>query len=205
MPDVIRFHEIMDISDDLLLPWLDLYEQAFPSNEKVPVSDHLSLLKRGRELPEDRHLLAALDESGGLVGMARYEVQGEDALAYLVYLAVQTARRSLGIGKIFYAEIVRRIRAQQPSTRALIMEVERPDQAHSEEGWEDAERRIRFYRRQGVHLLRGINYLQEVAGHPPIPMHVMVHPFVPLSAEEAFLLVGRLLDVSRTQDQLGLD
>jgi hypothetical protein len=33
--------EIVDRHDDLLLDWLDLYEEAFPQEERIPVSAHL--------------------------------------------------------------------------------------------------------------------------------------------------------------------
>ena len=41
----ITFGELTSLEDGLLLPWLDLYETAFPPYEKVLVSHFLSLLK----------------------------------------------------------------------------------------------------------------------------------------------------------------
>jgi ribosomal protein S18 acetylase RimI-like enzyme len=204
MPE-LSFHEIRDIQDDLLLPWLDLYEQAFPPNEKVYVSDHLAALKeRSLNKANDKCLLAALEDAAVLVGMARYDITGEPAIGYLIYLAVTEEKRNVGIGGRFYGEIVRRLQETHPSIKAVVMEVERPDQAHSEESRAYAERRIRFYLRQGAFLVGGINYLQEVDNQPPVPMHVMVHPFVAMEPEEAYHLAGGLLTLTRTDNQLDL-
>ena len=202
MPE-LSFHEITDIQDDLLLPWLDLYEQAFPPNEKVYVSEHLAVLKERGPNSADKCLLAAL-ENAALAGMARCDITGEPAVGYLIYLAVTEEKRNAGIGRRFYGEIVRRVQETQPSVKAVVLEVERPDQAHSEEGRAFAGRRIRFYQRQGAFLLGGIHYLQEVDNQPPVPMHVMVHPLVPMEPEEAYALAGGLLTLTRTEDQLGL-
>src|SRR5207244_1523637 len=101
---------IVDLGDDLLPPWLDLYEVAFPPAEKVLVSSHLRLLKnKALGLADNHHLLAAVNREGELVAMARYERQPSCSAAYLWYLAVVAPARCRGIGSEVYHEILRRL------------------------------------------------------------------------------------------------
>jgi GNAT superfamily N-acetyltransferase len=189
----LRFAEIVTLSDDLLLPWLDLYEVAFPPSEKELVSSHLRLLKeKERGLAQDQHLLAALDGEGKLIAMAKYEFLPRCSAACLAYLAVRSDARSQGIGARVYQEIRRQLTSV--SCRALVLEVEIPGRAPSAEEAQLATRRIQFYRRLGAHLLRGVDYTQSVGPHqPPLPMHVTVHPFQPVDGEEAFELARCVL------------
>jgi GNAT superfamily N-acetyltransferase len=184
----LRFAEIVTLSDDLLLPWLDLYEVAFPPSERVLVSSHLRLLKeKERGLAQDQQLLAALDGEGTLIAMAKYDFLPRCSAACLAYLAVRSDARSQGIGTRVYQEIRRQLRGV--SCRGLVLEVEIPGRATSAEDAQLAARRIQFYRRLGASLLRGVDYTQTVGRHqPPIPMHVMIHPFQPMDGEEAFEL-----------------
>lgn len=175
--------EIVDINDDLLLPWLDLYEVSFPPEEKVLVSDHLLTLKRKAlgQAP-DVHLAAAVDPAGKLLAIVGYEFDRESSTALLEYLAVVPEMRSTGIGSICYNAICER--AWQAGMASMVLEVEL---AESEDAKSLARRRIDFYRRHGAFLLKGIDYLQTIGSHqPPIPMHIMVHPFRPMNPEEAF-------------------
>ena len=198
----LRYHVITSPDDPLLVPWLELYERAFPPEEKVPVSDHLDTLARPD--PEWHVALVAVTaERDDFVAMLRYEWGGR--AAYLPYLAVGEAWRGAGLGSRIYEHLLERIRGASPGVEALVFEVERPDQAHDAPGREDAERRIRFYQRLGARLLRGIHYLQEVPEQPPIPMNLMVHPFQPLTAEAALELARSLFPVERTAEPLALE
>ncbi len=209
----IRFVELTSLQDDLLLPWLDLYETAFPAAERVLVSQHLRALKRSSALAErpEHHLLAAVDGNEAFAGLARYQTLPDLGTAYLWYLATAPQVRNQGVGTRFYQEIARRVGSQ--GLRAMVIEVEIPGQeggtakaaeaerAGANATWiengqaEDAlaERRIAFYRRQGARLLEGIHYLQTVGPHqPPIPMHVMFHAFAAMDAAWAFALAKSL-------------
>jgi hypothetical protein len=190
--ELLRFVELRGPDDDLLLPWLDLYETAFPAAERVLVSSHLLVLKGTPAEPGEHHLLAAMSGEAHFAGLARYQVLPDLGLAYLAYLATLPEMRNRGAGGKFYQEIVRRVTGQD--VRALAIEVEIPRQSGGHEG-EDAllaqhalaQRRIAFYRRQGARLLEGVDYLQTVGRHqPPVPMHLMFDAFVPLDATQAF-------------------
>jgi hypothetical protein len=119
--------------------------------------------------------------------MAKYEFLPRCSAACLAYLAVRSDARSQGIGARVYEEIRRQLRGV--SCRGLVLEVEIPGRATSADDAQLATRRIQFYQRLGALLLRGVDYTQSVGQHqPPIPMHVMVHPFQPMDGEEAFEL-----------------
>jgi len=188
----IRIVEIGSITDDLLLPWLDLYEIAFPAHEKIPVSGHLQILKkRARGEACHSHLLAALDENDNLVGLARYGNIEECCCAYLWYLAVIPQVRNQGIGAAIYEDL--RMRAQADDLKAMVFEVEMPSEAATPEDAEIAERRISFYRRMGAKIMTGIQYLQTVGPHQPVtPMHIMIHRFKEVDPEEAFAM-GKII------------
>lgn len=74
----LRFVDITDIRDGLLLPWLNLYETSFPPEEKMLVSEFLLLLKEKAEGErEHSHMTAALDSEGKLFGEEAVTVVGE--------------------------------------------------------------------------------------------------------------------------------
>jgi GNAT superfamily N-acetyltransferase len=204
----LRFLELTSLQDDLLLPWLDLYETAFPAAERVLVSKHLLALKGVPDVPGEHHMLAALDGNASFAGLARYQVLPDLGAAYLWYLATAPELRNQGVGTKFYQEIVRRVTgpAGWAGLRALVIEVEIPARAGEGEGVAGAaensavaaeralaQRRIAFYRRQGARLMEGIHYLQSVGRHQaPIPMHIMFHAFGALDAAQAFALARSL-------------
>ena len=128
----IRFVEITSLQDELLLPWLDLYETAFPAPERVLVSKHLLVLRGTPEEPGEHHLLAALSGNGSFAGLARYQVLPDLGVAYLWYLATTPTVRNQGVGAKFYQEIVRRVTG--PAVRALVIDVEIPAQPGEDEG-----------------------------------------------------------------------
>ena len=180
----LKFVEISDIADDLLLPWLDLYETSFPPVERVLVSDHLRVLKnKAQGLSRDQYLMGGLDESGNLVAMMRFSLCIEERVALLWYIAVSPDARNLGFGARCYAE-VKRI-AIEFGARMVIFEVERPEDFADPSLREIAQRRIEFYRRQGAELMLGVSYIMSVGPHQPeIPMHIMVDAYETLSSNE---------------------
>jgi GNAT superfamily N-acetyltransferase len=181
---MLDVREIESVTDDLLLPWLDLYETAFPPPERVLVSEIFRVL-RGQSpgFAQSHRLFAALEPPGQFVGMAWYELWPK-GVALLGYIAVIPERRSRGIGTQFYQEVAERVSS---TARLLFLEVEMPEQAVSERQRVLALRRIQFYRQLGALRLAGVRYLQSVGPHQPLtPMHVMAHPFEPIDALEAF-------------------
>jgi GNAT superfamily N-acetyltransferase len=198
--------ELTGPGDDLLLPWLDLYETAFAPCEKVLVSEHLKILReKAQGEARYHHLLAVLDGRGAFAGMVRYQLLPEAGAAFLWYLAVEPHLRSTGLGSKVYRELLQRV--DNGVIKALVFEVEIPELQDHEDGRQLARRRIEFYRRQGARLLRGIDYLQYVGSHQvPTPMHLMVHPLQELTAAQAFALAKAVYQDALTQvGEIGLE
>jgi ribosomal protein S18 acetylase RimI-like enzyme len=186
--NAITFHEITGLQDDLLLPWLDLYETAFPSNQKVLVSHFLALLKRkGKTKATSDYMLAGVDPAHKLLGLACYELMPAVGAAVLWYLAIHPESRNRGLGGEFYDHVIGLI--DKTLYRALILEVEIPGLFKNDEDRKRAARRIDFYRRHGAYLLEGVDYTQFIGWHaPPTPMHIMVHPLRVLDAPACYAL-----------------
>jgi GNAT superfamily N-acetyltransferase len=182
----LSFHTIADLSDDLLCSWLNLYETAFPPEERILVSTFIRLLQTcKRKEQRSVELLAAVDGERHLVGLAFYEFQLNVNWVTLWYIAIDAAQRSQGYGSQVYQEIVRRSKGEDCD--GILFEVEIPENAGSFETRLLAERRIQFYQRNGAKLLSGIHYLQSVGIHQPLtPMHLMFHPLKNLDAQDAF-------------------
>jgi ribosomal protein S18 acetylase RimI-like enzyme len=180
------FVPIQDPQENLLLPWLDLYETAFPPNEKILVSTILKSLRNRQN--RGTHMDAILNGNGLFIGMAMYELPSIHPVAVLWYIAVMPDQRSQGWGSKIYHGILSQINPD--IYKALVFEVEIPSETGAST---DAERRIRFYQKNGAKLLTGVHYLQSVGWHqPPTPMHIMVHPLQPLDAETAYELAYRI-------------
>jgi ribosomal protein S18 acetylase RimI-like enzyme len=185
----ITYHEITGLQDDLLLPWLDLYETAFPANEKVLVSHFLALLKmKGKGKQTCDYMLAGMDAaSHKLLGLACYQLMPAVGAAVLWYLAIHPEARNRGLGGEFYDHVIDQI--DKTLYKALLLEVEIPTLQKNDEERKRAARRINFYRRHGAYLLEGVDYIQYIGWHsPPTPMHIMVHPLQVLNAPACFAL-----------------
>lgn len=190
---MLQFVEISDANDELFQNWIDLYELAFPPEERVPVSWFLRLIGEKRQgLAPNSHIQAVLDESGAFVGLLRYDLGEQPAVGYLWYIAITPNARGAGIGSACFDEVVRR--ARKSGLRALIFEVEIPEHFDDPDRCENARRRIEFYRRLGAFLLTGIRYVQHVPNQPEVPLHVMVRPIEPINAVEAFEMARLVLE-----------
>jgi GNAT superfamily N-acetyltransferase len=197
--DLLRVVEITDISDDFLLPWLDLYETAFPPAERTLVSEQLKLLKgEAADEASNHYMLAMLDAEGTMIGLMQYEVLVESGVAFLWYMAVRLEERNTGLGTRIYSLLWDRLAEEWCDF--LVFEVEIPEQVESQEDRSLAERRIAFYRRQGAQLLGGVRYIQSIGWHqPPTPMHVMVHCRDRKDPQAAFHLAKSVFGDSMTQ------
>jgi GNAT superfamily N-acetyltransferase len=108
--------------------------------------------------------------------------EGEQDLAYSIctdshennyvlvsLLAVFKGYRDQGIGSDF----LKKLRLMYRDKQALLVEVERPDQAESEQEGYSRRRRIKFYEKAGFYLIEGLDY-----SIWDIPMHLMALPLV---------------------------
>ncbi len=108
--------------------------------------------------------------------------EGERDLAYSVctddhdnhyvlisLLAVFKQDRGQGIGSAF----IKQLSLMYKNKKALIVEVERPDEAKTQEEGNSRRRRIEFYEKAGFYLIKGVDY-----SIWDIPMHLMALPLV---------------------------
>jgi GNAT superfamily N-acetyltransferase len=195
----LTYQTICSLNDELLVDWLILYETAFPPEERLLVSTFVRTLQRkeqGERLSTE--MLAAVDPERSLVGLAFYESHPKTSTIALWYLATHVAQRRQGFGSQIYQEIICRGRVLE--YHAMVFEVEIPEYALSPEQKELAERRIRFYRRNGAKLLTGIHYTQSVGPHQPVtPMHLMFHPLKNINSHEAYQIAKQLFGDAVTQ------
>lgn len=181
----VHLVELTDINDDLLLPWLDIYERSFAPEEKEPVSSHLSLLKdkmRGEKTATS--MFAAVDGEGQLVGIIKDYVRASSNTCVLWYFATDAELRGKGLGAHIYRLWEAKLRAQ--GIKTLVYEVEIPEEGETPEAQSLSQRRIDFYKRLGAQRLTGIHYMQGVEFYPPVPMHLMIHALEPIDADAAF-------------------
>jgi GNAT superfamily N-acetyltransferase len=179
----LKLVEIADVRDDLLPAWLELYDIAFPPEEKVLASVFVrSLQEKAQGLLEHSHMLAALDSTGKLLGLGCFEALLDSGVAALWYLAVAPEVRRRGYGTAIHQEMLRMCR--EAGAKAAVMEIEIPDET-ADAGF--AQIRIDFNRRHGALMLQGVRYLQYVGRHQmPINMHLMLVPFTDITPQEAF-------------------
>lgn len=198
--------EITDLNDDLLLPWLDLYETTFPPNERELVSSKLSLLKTNVGKNEKKEImLVATNEQKSLIGIINYEFNEELSVAILWYFAIKEGLQSKGLGSQMYREFTSQLVLRGIQT--LFFEIEIPEKVETKEKRQLAERRIEFYRRLNAKLLTGVRYMQHVGSHqPPTPMHIMVYSLQPLDAQIAYDLAKAIFEDNIEQiDSLALN
>jgi GNAT superfamily N-acetyltransferase len=193
------FHELRGLDDPHTPAFMDIYQASFPLSEQMRFSWWIGmLLAKAAGQEEVGHPLALL-EDGEVAAISYYESGAPETAAYLWYLATREDLRGRGVGAELYRGIVERTRNE--GSPALLFEVETIEQARSisEEAAIFARRRIEFYRRMGAHQLGGIHYVQNVGWQPPIEMHIMVHPFIDISAETIFALTTSHLGTSIQQ------
>lgn len=167
----VLIREMTEITDPALHSYLDLYETAFPPQERIPVSSIIETLLGKPDDGGSVFLLAETRDDGLFAGFAHVVLL--DRAVYLLYMAAAASLRGAGVGSSLLAEVKQMADwREQP----MILEVEDPDTLTGD-ARNLAERRIGFYRRHGFRVLRGISYLQTVPFYPEgLPMLIMVCP-----------------------------
>ena len=186
---------ITDLADLRLATVLQIYEQAFPPHEKMPVTFWADLF-RGWVTPaagsNRRHTLLSIEGAdGATVGMALAEViilaDGERA-GWLYYFAVAADRRGGGLGTDAFHALLDWFEVRQ-GCATVLWEVE------TAEAGEVAVRREAWYRREGGRRLCGVTYHEQVGDFPPLPLHLLFHAADEntLTAQRALLIAQEVL------------
>lgn len=196
----MTFREIEQFDDPCLTIYLDLYETAFPAEERIPVSNFVEvLLAKQQDAGEDYHLLIATvtlptQTTEYLAVMSRIDVDRDCDLAYLISIAVIPRLQGEGYGDRMIEEILQRLKNDPAPVAALLVEVDDPDKYEDEEDREIAEEQVEFYRGFGARYLDGIEYIKTVAFYPEgSPMKLGFIPLRNITPEEAFAAAECLL------------
>jgi ribosomal protein S18 acetylase RimI-like enzyme len=129
----IKLNRIIEQDDNAGKEAMQIYESAFPIEEKRPLEKHIKLM---RENPLFRFYAAMNAEK--VIGMSVLWELGD--FAYIDYLAVAQDDRNKGYGKLIVKQL------QHLYNGLMVLEVEMPDK-------DLAKRRIKFYTQLGFNLL----------------------------------------------------
>ncbi len=131
-----------------------LYEEAFPANERAP----LSILYRRARRPDVEFTAYYDEQSGGRVFVGFTYLARRGSLIFLMYLAIDPVHRSQGYG----SQVLEQIRRTYPGSR-ILLNIEAPDPAAPNAA--ERLRRRDFYVRCGYagsgYLIREFGVLYE--------------------------------------------
>jgi GNAT superfamily N-acetyltransferase len=151
-----------------------LYDYAFPSTEREPRNVILETLLRG-----DGVVIRARRNSN-TVGLAVGHMLRHPPVLFIVYLAVAAELRSRHIGAALFEKLWeegrRRYSDEGLKAEGIAWEVDIPERATSEQGLQQARRRIAFFERLGGRLLPAAYFQPPVDGINPVPMRLMFRP-----------------------------
>jgi hypothetical protein len=154
--------------------WWKIYEDSLPADEREPPEVILESLRRSVGLA------LRARRADATVGIATTHLLFHPAAVFLVYLAVDSRHRDVGVGGMLFEEAWRssahRMREKRYSPLGLIWEVDDPEDVENPAERLQRLRRIRFFERHGgVPLSR--TYLQPPLNGPePVPMRLMFRP-----------------------------
>ncbi len=126
--------------------FIRIYEESFPCSERDDTQALLASIEAG-----SRVCIVAYSNDQ-LVGLAVLLALVGLNIQFLEYFAVDSRRRSLGIGTQFLDHLRIELRSAQSPTSGIVFEVDQPDDAESEER-QLRQRRIEFYKRNGAVLV----------------------------------------------------
>jgi GNAT superfamily N-acetyltransferase len=168
---LLNFKKIQSIATPEFAQAWQLYEQAFPEEERRASHQQIALLQQ----PE--YAFNAVIQEEELVGLLGVWSFAE--FRFLEHFAIHHHLRGRGLGKAAISLL------QQSSTLPIILEVEPP-------GTLESQRRICFYQQLGF-ALNSFSYQQPPYGmdKPWVPLQVMSFP-KPLSLEDFIQIRSRL-------------
>lgn len=161
----LQFRVLRDITSPVFSEVVSMYNELFPANERQPLEVFAERIVSGKtEL-----ILAERDRQ--LQGFALWWNLDQSDFALLDYLAVRKDLHGGGIGSQLLH--ITAAKAAQYG-KDLVIEAERPGEGAN---WQEREKRIRFYMRQGAFVLKGVRYvLPPLDGSHPTNMVFMAVP-----------------------------
>lgn len=127
--------------------WKDLYELAFPQDERMPVADVRKMLAAGTML-----LHKTTNSAGELLCFSIVNPLSNFAL--LGYIATDSTKRSSGVGSKHMKRLIEILKKQFPTHIGLFLEIESTKEPNlSVEEQKARQRRLAFYQRLGCKRL----------------------------------------------------
>jgi len=144
----------------------ELYRSAILRSEQKSF-DQLDAM-----LASDRYVFLAARSNETFLGFAIVFIPGNRAFGLIEYMAVDARQRSRGLGRMLFEAAVSALRARAPGA-PCVLEVDQPSAQGA--ALSEAERRLKFYARQGCKRIAGLSYMLPLrsAGAPP-PMFLLV-------------------------------
>lgn len=178
----IALHRLERLDDPLLLPFLDLYESAFPQRERRPISELLAVLHAIADGRFPAKRLRAVLTGKRFAGLLIYDLHcdGTSPDAFLEFFAVIPELRGSGLGSRLLRALSEEVLAESPGANVIVLEVEAP--ASFPMGSDEkalAERRLIFYRRNRARVLVEGIYYEITVPHWPEPTPLLL-AFLPL-------------------------
>lgn len=135
----------------------ELYVEAFPANERKPVSFLWEAARRSD------YILLGLRCGEALLGFALLYESPTSGFRLLEYMAVDHNMRDRGLGSMVFRTV-----ANRDDGRTLLLEVERETEGPTAD---ITRRRRTFYQRHGCREIAGLDYVMpRVTSVPPPPM-----------------------------------
>jgi hypothetical protein len=155
-------------------PWWEIYNEAFPPNEREPSQVIVSTLETGMGQA------FAARSNGETIAIATTHLLKNPPAVFLVYLATKKGLRGRGCGGELL-EQAWKSGCQTLSERGLpvtglVAEVDAPDECDDTEEKHVRERRIAFFARHGAELLSREYTQPAVDGRTTVPMRLVFRP-----------------------------
>jgi GNAT superfamily N-acetyltransferase len=150
MPEEITFRELTDPHDRAFSASMELYVSSFPADERESLESmesHLGASPAGNNGPIHHQIVAEIDES--LIGYTYVQYLSGMQAGFLVYLVVTPQTRNRGFGRSLLDHSISvlksdAVRMGKPYLGS-ILEVEREEDAKTDEEREVRRKRLRFF------------------------------------------------------------
>jgi hypothetical protein len=162
---LLEFQDIVDVKEAYFNQAIQIYEEAFPSNEKQSIDIIINRIKEGKS-----KLVVGIIETE-VVCMSLIWDFNSLHFVLLDYMAVSKNHRNKNIGSQLYQHLSKIINS---INKYMIIEVESHLFGNN---YTERKRRINFYIQNGSYILDGVNYiLPSLDDTLPTEMLLMVSP-----------------------------
>jgi GNAT superfamily N-acetyltransferase len=133
--------------------WQDVYSEVIPEHEQQPVPWLQSLAKDGSVPKVEVFETKSGDKTVAFSMVSDYGEGPDGPQKLLPYLGVAPDLQSRGIGGQHLRELLQAMKDENPNTKGLLLEVDKPTPQMTEPERALARRRLLFYRNNGGQLI----------------------------------------------------